>query len=46
MILKIKDINLDGIESDLIQTIKYEYPSDYLDMEIWNLIYILLTPVH
>ena len=39
MILKINELNLDGIESDLIKTIKYEYPSDYLDME-FNLHFI------
>lgn len=39
MILKINEINLDGIDSDLIKTIKYEYPSDYLDME-FNLHFI------
>ena len=39
MIFKVRELNLDGIQSKLIENIKYEFTNEYLDME-FNLHFI------
>ena len=39
MIFKVRELNLDGIQSELIENIKYEFKNEYLDIE-FNLHFI------
>ena len=39
MIFKVRELNLDGIQSELIENIKYEFTNKFLDME-FNLHFI------
>ena len=39
MIFKVRELNLDCIQSELIENIKYEFTNEYLDME-FNLHFI------